>query len=172
MMRHAPLLLAALLLAAAPAALATQTSERATVRAVPSATSTTPGAIIRVAVKIQDARDAGSVPFTLLYDPSVLEFLPSASSEGDFMRRDGSKTSFLAVQSSRKGTISGIVVGLSRLRSDKGASGRGTLCHLVFRARAEGLASLSFGQAAILDPKAGRLASEFQSGSILVRRPR
>jgi general secretion pathway protein D len=148
-----------------------QEAPQAIVRVVPSAASARPGALLQVAVTIRDARNAGSVPFTLTYDPAILEVLPSSSTEGDFLRRGGTRTSFLAVGSTRGGSIAGVIVGLSRLRPDKGASGRGTLCRLTFRARAPGFATLGFREAAVLNPSAGRLSASFQGASILVKEP-
>src|SRR5262245_23465417 len=127
------------------------------------------GATVTVTIQIQDARDVGSVPFTLLYDPDILEPLPSAAREGPFLKRDRAATTFLVSTGSAPGAASGVIVGLSRLESDRGARGRGVLCRLIFRARAPGVSTLAFSRAAILDPRALPLAGDFKGGTVTVK---
>lgn len=127
------------------------------------------GTTVVVTIQIQDARDVGSVPFTLLYDPTVLELLPAAAKEGPFLRRDRAATTFLVSSGSAPGAATGVIVGLSRLGSERGARGRGVLCRLSFRAHAPGTSAISFSRAAILDPKALPLAGDFKGASVTVK---
>jgi general secretion pathway protein D len=133
-----------------------------------SAVSARTGTEIRVAVEIERARGVGSVPFALRYDPDVLEFLPSRSQEGSFLRGDGASTSFLAVAGRTRDGVPGVIVGLSRLGGGAGARGKGTLCVLVFRARAPGVSPMIFGPASVLDPSARPLPSSFRGAGITV----
>jgi len=127
------------------------------------------GKIVVVRVTIRGGEGVSSVPFTLLYDPAVLEFLPAASRQGRFMKRGGAATTFLAVQGAAPGGRTGVVVGLSRMGTRQGVSGRGVLCELAFRARAPGLSVLSFTRSAVLDPRAVPQPARFEGGSIRVR---
>jgi len=126
------------------------------------------GAAVTVAIKIRDARNVGSVPFTLQYDPSILELVSSSPMEGSFLRRDGSPTSFLAKAASPAGG-GGVVVGLSRLGGGRGARGQGILCTLTFRARSAGVTPLAFSRASVMDPSAQPLEARFEAATITVR---
>ncbi len=139
------------------------------VLAAPSRRAPRVGETFAVLVKIRGAAGIGSVPFTLLYDPSLLEFLPESSAEGRFLDKDGTATSFLAASGPRPGGTTGVIVGHSRLRADRGASGRGTLCRLAFRVKAPGLASFVFSRAAVLDPAALPVEAAFKGTSVTLR---
>ncbi|HZI92694.1 MAG TPA: cohesin domain-containing protein [Patescibacteria group bacterium] len=140
----------------------------AIVKAVVSSGTVRSGALVNVTVRIAGANNVGSVPFTLHYDTSILELVASSPIEGGFLRADGAATSFMAAAgpASRGG---GLVVGLSRLGSARGARGKGTLCRLTFRARQPGVCPLSFSRASVLDPTGQPLASTFRGTSITVR---
>ena len=126
------------------------------------------GATVTVTVRISRARNVGSVPFTLYYDPAILEFVGATSREGGFLKQNRATTSFIA----RTGPLSrggGVVVGLSRLDPVRGAGGKGTLCRLTFRAIAPGLSPLTFNRATLLDPAAQPLGASFTGTTIRVR---
>ena len=158
----------AVLLLAAPA-WGLSNAGGAEVSAIPSRSELAVGQIVTVTVRIKGAIGVSSVPFTLAYDPSILEFVPSASEEGTFLSSDGTSTSFLAVGSRRPEGGTAVVVGLSRLRSDAGVTGRGVLCRLTFRARAPGVATLSFLRASVLDAGSSPLESVFKDTAVTVR---
>jgi hypothetical protein len=139
----------------------------------------TVGSSIVVQVRIDAASNVASAPFTLLFDPEILEFDPAASTEGTFLNRDGAATSFIArlVSGETDGGVqpdgrAAIAVGLSRLGGSDGISGGGVLCRLVFRARAPGRSALAFTRARILDPGTTVLPSRFEQGSVEVREAR
>lgn len=139
-----------------------------TIEATLDASTVRMGATVTVTVRISRARNVGSVPFTLHYDPAILEFMGATSREGGFLSQRGTTASFIA----RIGPLSrggGVVVGLSRLDPGRGARGRGTLCHLTFRAIAPGLSPLTFNRAALLDPTAQPLGASFKGTTIRVR---
>ena len=123
---------------------------------------------MRVRVLVEGARGVGGVPFSLAYDPAVLEFLPSESIEGAFLRRDGASTTFLARAGSARDGRTAVVVGLSRL-GGKGAAGKGTLCELAFRVRGVGVSPLSFARAQALDSAARQLPARFVGSSVRTR---
>ena len=82
----------------------------ASVRLVPSKPTYSVGESVLTDLFIENATNVGSVPFHLLYDPSVLKYVDGT--EGTFLNGDGSNTVFLARDSGPGGEI---VVGLSRL---------------------------------------------------------
>jgi len=126
------------------------------------------GATVTVTVRINRARHVGSAPFTLLYDPAILEFVGASSREGGFLKQNRATTTFLA----RVGPLSrggGVVVGLSRLDPVDGADGKGILCRLTFRAIAPGLSPLTLNRARLLDPRAQPLEATFTGTTIRVR---
>ena len=138
------------------------------VKAVVEKSAVRLGATVTVTVRIKRARNVGSVPFTLLYDPAILEFVSSTSHEGGFLGQNRATTTFLA----QPGPLSrggGIVVGLSRLDPEHGAGGEGVLCRLTFKAIAPGQSSLTFNRAVLLDPRAQPLAAGFTGTTIRVR---
>lgn len=157
-------MIAAVLLTQPEMAMAAATS---TVSVRPAARSIRLGSVVVVTVRIAGA-NVGSVPFTLHYDPSILEYIASSSAEGDFLGRDKTTTSFL-VSPGSPAHGGGLVVGLSRLTATKGARGKGTLCRMSFRALRAGVSPLTFSRASVLDPAARPLPSTFLGSSIEVR---
>jgi hypothetical protein len=139
-----------------------------TITARPSSARPAVGTIMKVRVRIEGARGVGGVPFSLAYDPAVLEFLPSRSLEGPFLSRDGGGTTFLARAGSARDGRTAVVVGLSRL-GGPGATGQGTLCELAFRVRGAGVSPLSFTGAQALDAAARPLAARFVGSSVRTR---
>lgn len=144
-------------------------ADPAQVLAVPSRRAPRVGETFKVAVRVRNAANIGSVPFTLLYDPSLVEFLPGTAVEGRFLGADGSGTSFLATSAPRPGGTTGVVVGHSRLRADRGVDGRGTLCRIAFRVKAPGVATFTFSRAAVLDPSALPLQATFTGAAVTLR---
>jgi hypothetical protein len=149
------------------------------VRATVSRPRAAIGSQVIVQVRIRGASDVGSVPFTLRYDPAILEFVGQAAAEGDFLRQGGASTLFIAAsvvdESGATGEdpqrMAGVAVGLSRL-GESGAAGSGTLCRLVFRARAAGTSPLAFERARVLSPGAAALPARFTGSAVEVREAR
>ena len=140
----------------------------ATIKANLSASTVRLGNTVTVIVRIKSARNVGSAPFTLLYDPAILEFVDTASTEGGFLRQNKATTTFIA-RSGPPSRGGGVVVGLSRLDPVRGASGKGTLCRLTFRAIAPGLSQITFTRSALLSPQAQPIGSTFTGTTIRVR---
>jgi hypothetical protein len=145
------------------------------VRALVGRGRPTIGSQVVVLVRIQNAASVGSVPFTLRFDPTILEFVPGAAAEGDFLHQDGAQTVFIAAPVTDERGVAdgraGIAVGLSRLETS-GVTGRGTLCRLIFRAKAAGTTSLEFARARVLDASATALPSRFTGATVTVRETR
>lgn len=123
------------------------------------------GQVVRVRVHVSGARGVGSVPFSLAYDPAVLEFLPERTVEGPFLARGGAATSLLARAGRVRDGRSAVVVGASRLGSGASA-GRGMLCELAFRVRGPGVSPLSFVNAQALSTRAEPLRARFLDGAV------
>lgn len=127
------------------------------------------GGTLRVRIHIRSDTEIASAPFTLLYDPAILEFVPGSSREGRFLDGDGASTTFLARAGAAPGGRTGVVVGLSRLGARRGVRGKGILCVLVFRARAPGVSVLSFTRSSLLDISATPVPADFEGTSVRVR---
>lgn len=95
-------------------------------------------------VEIAAASTSGVVdaPLHLLYDPERLRFLEA--SEGEYLRRDGGATVFLANGLSRPGDV---IIGIGRTDRSRGARGSGILCRVRFEVLASGTARLTIGPA-------------------------
>jgi general secretion pathway protein D len=136
----------------------------AIVRLVPSAPSYRVGDRVVVEVRIEGARNVGSVPFHLRYNRQVLEFLPPAT-EGGFLNSDGASTVFLASDAAAGGEV---VVGLSRLGVPEGVNGSGTLATFAFQAINPGDCGFAFTGASVKDPQARNLPATFLSAAVRV----
>jgi general secretion pathway protein D len=139
----------------------------AAVRTLPSRSpaSYSVGEQIVLNVSIENAVDIGSVPFHLRYDSSVVQFLAPAS-EGAFMSADGTSTVFLATDIAGGGEI---VVGLSRLSGQQGATGSGILATFQFMAVGPGDARFAFTGASVKNPQAGNQPASFSAAPVRVQ---
>jgi general secretion pathway protein D len=118
----------------------------------------TVGDTVTVQVMISQADRVGSVPFHIAYDPKILQFV-APGSEGSFLKQGGATTIYNAQAS----TLNEIFVALARVGVPTGAGGEGMLCTLQFQAIAQGRATLTFTQAAVLDPQGQSLPAQFAS---------
>jgi general secretion pathway protein D len=96
------------------------------------------GGIFAVDVGVSDLRDLTNAPFTLVYDPNLVE--PAGIAEGLFLQGGGSPTEFRTSVAQQTGEV-GIV--LRRLGSGPGVSGSGNLLSARFKARKQGFAPFS-----------------------------
>ena len=135
----------------------------ASVRLVPGKLTYSVGESVMTDLFIENAKNVGSVPFHLLYDPTVLEYV--TGTEGTFLNGDGTNTVFLAVDSGPGGEI---VVGLARLGGSPGASGAGLLATFEFLAVGSGDSGFSFTGAGVRDPQAQFLPASFSTVSVQV----
>lgn len=169
-----------------------------TVRAVVSPGQVQEGRLFTVQIWARNLRGTGAAAFHLVYDPELVEPVPSGFTEGTALRHGGVATSFMAAPAS---TGDRIMVGLARLgRKRAGASsitagaagnrgritartarrGRpaatregGLLCTLTFRALKTGPATFVFDRARLTTGDAVPLQATFHPGrgEILPARP-
>ena len=123
----------------------------------------TGGETLTLQVQIIGGQNVGSAPFHLRFNPAVLEFVGAV--EGDFLRQDGSPTTFVANEVQGAGEV---VVGASRVGSAQGASGSGILATFQFRAKGPGACTFSFTGATVRDPNANNLPCSFTTAIINV----
>ena len=114
------------------------------------------GDLVMVQVMISQGTRVGSIPFHVMYDPKILQFMPPGA-EGDFLKRDGASTIYQAQAS----TLNEVFVALARVGAPTGATGSGVLCTLQFTAVSQGSTNLTFAEAAVLDPQGQPLPAQF-----------
>ena len=127
------------------------------------AADTPVGTSVSIRVDIADATDVGSVPFHVLYNPSVLRF--ESGEEGPFLQGGGRQTAFFAAPTS---DAKEVVVGLSRLGRGDGISGSGELCALHFTAIGPGNAGLGFAAAKVRDSENRIVPATFLPAAVTV----
>jgi hypothetical protein len=138
--------------------------EPALVRLIPAQLVYQVGDPVGMHAFIEHADNVGSVPFHLVYNKDVLEFLPPAT-EGPFMREDGTFTVFLVDEAGGGGEL---VVGLSRLGAVDGAQGSGLLATFAFTALSPGSSAFEFRAAKVKDPQARSVPATFSVFQIRV----
>jgi hypothetical protein len=122
------------------------------------------GETVTIQAQIVGAQNVGSVPFHMRFNAQVFTFVPPAV-EGDFLASDGASTVFVASEVQGAGEV---VVGLSRVGSQTGATGSGLLATFQFLARAPGSGSFSFTGASVRSPAAASLPSSFSVANVNV----
>jgi len=127
------------------------------VRLVPAQLLYREGDTVVANVWIAKAENVGSVPFHILYDKDVLQFLPPAI-EGPFMGDDGTDTVFLAPDTGGGGEL---VVGIARLGGGAGAHGSGLLATFKFVVINPGSSEFAFTGASVKDPQARNLPATY-----------
>ena len=121
--------------------------------------------IFTVEVRIKNARDVGSVPFYINYDPTIVQGIEAE--EGGFLKRNGASTSFMFFPDEKqKGTV---MVGYSRLGQDPGADGGGILAIIKFKALKMGETALTFANHAVKDATGKDIPARFTAGKIIVQ---
>jgi general secretion pathway protein D len=101
-----------------------------------------------VEVKTAGALNLYSAPFTLTYDPRLVEM--SGVTEGGFMKQDGKQTAFRTSVDRNSGKIS---VSLNRVGNVGGISGAGTLATILFQAKSKGIATFGIQDAKFATPE-------------------
>jgi hypothetical protein len=123
-----------------------------------------PGSAVSVTVEISGAVDVRSVPFYLIFDPSVVKIV--GAREGPFLKGDGNPTAFLYALNASGDRM---VVGHSRLGPVPGITGDGVLCTINLLAVGRGDARLGVEQAFVVRSNGAQEQSSFDVGSLLVR---
>lgn len=117
-----------------------------------------------VQVRIDNGSDVFAVPFSIKYDPNVLEVM--GLHEGSYLKKDSGQTTFLTSIDKDKGKID---IGLTRLGQIGGVSGSGTLASIVFRVLKSGTTSLSFANGKPMDSRLNALPARFVHGKVEMR---
>jgi Cohesin domain len=121
------------------------------------------GQDVTISVRLNGAEDVTSLPFHLLFDPAILQFVSAGNGPAT-----GSLQPVLlaSVNPARPGDLA---VGLSFIDAGGAFNGSGSLLELRFHALAAGVSSLTFDRASIRGRFSQALEAQFESGSISVR---
>jgi hypothetical protein len=123
---------------------------------IPDTRIAAPGETIRLDVYIDGAHDVVDVPFTLAYDPTVLEYI--GSTEGTFLNMNGDATIFAVSNDPAGGRIS---LGLSRYLRNRGVDGDGLLATIELKVLTAGSTLVKFDRGAVRDGRGVFLDTEF-----------
>jgi general secretion pathway protein D len=137
----------------------------ATVTLNPAYQTVTIGQEFTVSVAISGARNVGSVPFHLGFDPAYVEFL-GAGSTSPFLSQDGTPVFVLATLGMQGREV---IAGLSRQGSRPGASGQGTLLEMRFRPKKPGTTTINFTDISVLDPQAQPMPFEKLGMTVVIQ---
>ncbi len=142
----------------------TEPSSPALVRMILDASEARVGDRVTLRVVIENARDVGSVPFYVAFDPAVLRF--EGGQQGPFLGSDGRQAVFFASLTSSGDTV---VIGLSRLGPGDGIHGAGELCALQFTAIGAGDSRLAFAREKVRDSANRIVPGVFQTAPLRIR---
>jgi general secretion pathway protein D len=123
-----------------------------------------PGETFQVALQIEGARDASSVPLEVFYDPGALKLVRISS--GSFLGKDGQP---VAVVERPDEPVGQAAVTLSRPPSAGGVSGDGTLAVLTFQAAQSGTTTLGILPSGTRDPSQQLLPAEGAQATVTIR---
>jgi len=90
-------------------------------------------------VKANNIKDLAGAPFTLSYDPKLVEYI--YASEGGFLKSDGKPTVFSGKAVPANGLVN---ITHSRSTGTGGLSGSGALVSMLFRSKNQGSANFGF----------------------------
>ncbi len=148
---------------AAPTEPGTTEVPTATLSLTPAEHVVSPGEEFAIDVTVNTPAELFSAGFQLQFDPAVLEFVDNF--EGGFLDRDGTE-----VTTSVSGGGPGIVrIGMSRMSSEVGIVGGGSLVTLLFRGVAPGTSNIDITSAALRLPLGGMVAAQISSANVQVR---
>jgi hypothetical protein len=120
---------------------------------------------LTVQVAVSGGAAISSVPFHLLFDPAILEYL--GAKEGTAFRGSSLQPIMLAsVNPNRPGDLA---VGLSLVASSGTLHGAGSVVTLEFRAVSPGKTALALDRAALHGPTGEELHAAFLSSAVTVR---
>lgn len=108
------------------------------------------GELFEVEILVDAADPVAHLPLTLVFDPSVVEFVRLIA--GDFF--GGAADAEVLANSTRPGVV---VVGASRLGRAQGVTGSGSLATVMFRAKSAGETTLGFARVNALGADLQRL---------------
>jgi len=138
-------------------------SQPAVVRASPDHSVNNIGALVTVAVLIDNGFDVDIVQYRLLFNDTLLDFEGPAL-EGSYLMQGG-RTTVFNVTTPNPGEI---VVVQIRDGNAPGAAGTGALASFQFRTTASGTAAFGFSGASVKDPDGDSLPASFVAASISI----
>jgi len=122
------------------------------------------GGTVRIKVAVAGSDPVSSLPFHLLFDPDVLEFV--GVEEGPALQGASPQPILLAsVNPNRPGDLA---VGLALLEAAGSLTGSGSVMTLEFRALGSGQTTMAFDRASLHGPTGESLPAAFVSSEILV----
>ncbi len=124
------------------------------------------GGTMIVDVVSEAGAGATTAAFHVVFDPALLEPVPSEFREGGWLKRGGAATSFLAAAAS---TGDRVIVGVARLAPSTGARRGGTVCRLAFRALAAGPTALAFDSAHVTSAGGTEVSLRFPTLPLTIR---
>lgn len=142
------------------------TQPQATIRALPRPKRVNAGEVFTIEVSAHRGRGAAAAAFHLVYDPLLVEPVPSDFREGGWLKQGRSPTSFLARTAS---TGDRVLVGVTRLGAPRGVRKDGTVCRLSFRALAPGATAIVFDRAHLTSAGGSELNARFLPARLTIR---
>jgi len=132
---------------------------------VPGDTVLSAGDTLVVRVSLIDGREISGVPFHLLFNPEVLEFV--GTREGSVFRSTAEAPLLLAgVNPNRPGDLA---VGLAMISSAEPPSISGDILEIEFRAVGSGESDLVFDRASVRGAHGETVSADFLSSTVTVR---
>jgi hypothetical protein len=122
-----------------------------------------PGDVVLVAIRIEDAEQMTSLPFHLVFDPTVIEFTGSQAGSALALH---DPVLLASVSPNRPGDLA---VGLSLIETAGAFTGTGDVVTLQFRGLAPGRSDLSFSRATLRGARSESLDVRFANGHVTVR---
>jgi general secretion pathway protein D len=122
------------------------------------------GEVFTVEILVEGIQNLYSAPLFVDYEANLLEFVQAE--EGDFLKQGGQSTIFTSSVNPAAGKV---IVGNKRQDEGSGASGSGKLVHLVFRAKAAGVAALGLERLNFRNPEGNRLSVTVSGITVEVR---
>jgi hypothetical protein len=121
------------------------------------------GDTLTVAVNLTSAHGVTSLPFHLLFEPEVLEYIDGET--GPALGSSLQPVLLASVSPNRPGDLA---VGLSLIESAGTFSGSGEVVSLRFRAIAAGDSALQFSRASVRGATSQALSAKFMNSSVTV----
>lgn len=121
------------------------------------------GQDVTVSIRLSGADEVTSLPFHLMFDPAILDFVSAGNGAGIASLQP---VLLASVNPARPGDLA---VGLSFIDAGGAFNGSGTLLELRFRALAAGVTGLTLDRASIRGRFSQALQAQFENGSVSVR---
>lgn len=118
----------------------------------------------RFELEVGNAKDLYGAIVQLKYDPKVVEF--KAASENGFLKKDGQQTSFLFSNNIKAGTVD---IYMTRIGDVGGIEGSGTLCMVLFQAKAGGTSEVQFRSTKLTNFSRESIKADAKGAKVVVK---